>query len=694
MSRARRMRGREGCCSSDNIDHTARGGEYWDVPKGSALSEEEWDALTLIEGNVLWAVDSKGERGVTPAGLPNPVGARNKIREDKAIAVIAAGRGPGTRIVDTLPMYPDWYRGNGTAGNKAERRRHDLEKAHRDGQIPAPTETEAAKGNVLVAGSTTFSIYPSHRAIVPWCKPCSTSGEDFRDGLSQALGEMSQAVRIIAMAVSYIPVFGTAVSFVLNASLSLAEGEGFSEAMLDGVGSALPGQPATGMAFNAVRSIAKGERIDKIAIAALPLDPSTKKTINAVVSIVESIANGERIDTLAMNTVYNYLPPEGQKAMSLARRIAGGENIGKLALEEAGNTAIGQQVKATVAQVQQAYETAKAMGPEAINAFIVQAGYQGSVDTLPPNVKESVLAAMMIGRAEKAKFALEARTFTTEEWPGQKSTNDQLEAQGRAIVNSGATVKNDTGYNQPLYEIRNKYPTWKTVVQHTTRWDPITNITSQERWTEENDDPITEDWRRGFDIGIGLCQEMSEEGPGQNKIRASLTLRSKMLGFRAGQIIQYKRTQEAKDKALMQNFATGVASSISQMDIIAINLAAKKGAEISTKVRQIREAKGLIKSGNYRWGFDIGTGLCYGTKVATPEQSRIRNLLGPFFRNSGPTATNGSLEAIKGFDVAQALQQQITKTMATASIVKAPTVVIVPKVKASFFKRLFTALGL
>jgi len=690
MSRARRMRGWEGCCSSDNIDKSARGGEYWDTPKPGLLNEAEEDAIILISGGTLWSTDSKGNRIFTPAGLPHAHADRMKVREDNAIAVIAAGRGANTRVADTWPMPAEWYRGNG-APNKAERRRHDLEYTFKDSGRPA-TEEEAAKGRVLVAGSPLFYIQSAHKGIIPWCKPCSTTGEDLRDGWGQVLTEMAPAFRVIAMACSYIPVFGTAVSFVLNASISLAEGAGFSEAMLDGIGTALPGQPVSGAAFSAVRSIANGDRIDKIGISMLPVSESVKKTINAAVSIVESIAKGERIDTLAMNTVHNYLPPEGQKAMSLARRIAGGENIGKLALEEAMNTPIGQTVKTNIAQVQQAYETAKAMGPDAINSFIVQAGYQASIDTLPPTVKDSLIAAIVVGRAEKAKMAMESRSFTTDEWPSQKGTNDQLAIQGQAIINSGATVKNDTGFNLPLYKIRNEYSEWTTKVEHTERWDAITNITRPERWTEENVDKINDEWRRGFDIGIATCQGCSVDGPGQIKVFTSLTLRERMKGFRAAQVIQYKRTQEAKDRAQLQTFAATVASSVPQMDLIAINLAAQKGSQIASKVRQLHDAKGLIPSGSYRWGFDIGTGVAYGSKAVTPEQTRIRNLLGPFFRNSGPDGTNGSLTAIKGFDAAQLLQHQITKTLSAPPPVAKKA--IVPKVEIGFFSRLFAAMGL
>jgi len=87
---------------------------------------------------------------------------------------------------------------------------------------------------------------------------------------------------------------------------------------------------------------------------------------------------------------------------------------------------------------------------------------------------------------------------------------------------------------------------------------------------------------------------------------------------------------------------------------------AAKGAAIASQNANVAAARALGSDGNYRWGFDVATGVCQGMSVPGPGQTAIRNKLGPFYYN-GPGGVKGTNEAMKGYDVGQALQHGITK---------------------------------
>jgi hypothetical protein len=66
------------------------------------------------------------------------------------------------------------------------------------------------------------------------CDGCfGNAWDQFVDDVSTTFTKMVPVIRGIAMATSYIPVFGTAVSFLINASVSLAQGASVDSAFLD-----------------------------------------------------------------------------------------------------------------------------------------------------------------------------------------------------------------------------------------------------------------------------------------------------------------------------------------------------------------------------------------------------------------------------------------------------------------------------
>lgn len=95
-------------------------------------------------------------------------------------------------------------------------------------------------------------------------------------------------------------------------------------------------------------------------------------------------------------------------------------------------------------------------------------------------------------------------------------------------------------------------------------------------------------------------------------------------------------------------------------DISAIKGYAAKGAALASSNSSVAAARALVADGNYRWGFDVASGLCQGMWSPGPGQSALRGKLGPFYSH-GPNGAKGSNEAMKGFDVGQALQHGISK---------------------------------
>jgi len=313
------------------------------------------------------------------------------------------------------------------------------------------------------------------------------------------------------MVVSYIPVIGTAISFALNASISLAQGQTVDQAFLDGVGAALPGQPMSGEAFNAVRAIAKGDPIDKIAIAALPLDQSTKDLISTASDVIQAIVNGEPITRIAVDELYANLPDAGKKAMDIAKRVVNGENIPGIVVSDAERAVINAAV---------------AGGESAVNKYISEAGYQAALSTIDPSLRDAITVGLMAGAMEKHADQFVGTFNFSDKAP---ATNDAYAAKGRQIIASGAKYN-----NVKLADILQG--SRFTIVVN--MFNAVEGHPEKRAVTYEIDDL----WRRGFEVAIGLCEGMSEDGPGQQGVKVSLGNIHTQNGFDAGQAVQYHRT--------------------------------------------------------------------------------------------------------------------------------------------------------
>jgi hypothetical protein len=464
-----------------------------------------------------------------------------------------------------------------------------------------------------------------------WCAKCETGLEN---AWSSILDALPAAARGLAMIASYIPVFGTAVSFIVTTAVNLAEGQRIDAAALDAVGAALPGQPVSGMAFNATRAIVQGDRIDKVAIdvlvKSLPIDEGTKKyvaqTVTTASAIVVDVARGRPISDVALEEIYKQLPPEGKRSMDIARRLAAGEN----AIDIAKDSVLTQSTQA----MQAAVDAAKASGKDAVNKFIGEAAYEGIMATLDPDLQRALKVAFVAGEIERRK-SIPIGTFTTAEQ--NVPTNDAYAANGQKIIKSGTTWRHIT-----LFEIRQR-PSFTITIQ---KFDPLSGKTQPREETYEIDDQ----WRRGFDVAIGLCEGKKTSDLFQQKVRASLVNVHAQQGFDAGQAIQFERTASraetlsASKSSLSMMLKPGAPSVQSSQPVVqalppvgepvpvsssrtidpALRVAlANRGIALANKDPEIRAERAAQPTTAIQRGFDIATALLEN-RTAPSDVARVR----------------------------------------------------------------------
>jgi hypothetical protein len=374
-----------------------------------------------------------------------------------------------------------------------------------------------------------------------WCQKCETGLEK---AWSDTLKVLPVAARGIAMIVSYIPVYGTAVSFLINTSVSLAEGEPIDQAILDAIGATLPGQPTSGMAFRAGVSIARGERIDHVAIDALPIDKKVKDILKTADDIVYAIATGDNVTNVVLDNIQRRLPPEAAQGMGYARRIINGENVYEMVLSEA-EQAIVQKVRAEADAI---LEAAKDKGQAAVrasheqvealkNQYVAEVGYQLAITKLPTELRDAVSVGLVVGAHKEPEYP---RFGSVPEQ--NKEVNDTYAQKGERIIAGGARYNMRT-----LSAIRSGTSFTITIDD----FDALNGVWVKKKKTYT----ITDGWRRGFTIAIGLCEGSSQRGPGQTAVYQTVAEAGGRDGFDAGQAIQYERTLHG-DAGQLQQVAT------------------------------------------------------------------------------------------------------------------------------------------
>jgi hypothetical protein len=143
---------------------------------------------------------------------------------------------------------------------------------------------------------------------------------------------------------------------------------------------------------------------------------------------------------------------------------------------------------------------------------------------LDPLLQNALYAGMMAGASEIHQFV---GVFDASEH--DVASNDVLAAKGRAIMAAGAKWRGRLLSNvRAAGRLRFTLPMYDQLSATT---QPRVNVYE-----------ITDQWRRGFDVAIGLCEGMSENGPGQQRVKQSLGQWDAKRGFDVGQRMQHERT--------------------------------------------------------------------------------------------------------------------------------------------------------
>ena len=372
-----------------------------------------------------------------------------------------------------------------------------------------------------------------------WCQRCETWLET---AWSDILDALPVAARGLAMIASYIPIYGTALSFAINTSVSLAEGESVNQSLIDGIGGALPGQPTSGMVYKAGVAIAQGERVGDVFIDSLNLDSSVTAALKVADQVLYGLAAGENVTNVAYQAIQQVLPPEAQQGMDYARRFIGGEDVPQMILSQAEQVvADGVKDKARAileranGQGAEALSAAQAEVNSIYNQYAAEFGYQMAFDRLPGDARAWIQLGLTGGGALKGAGQF-VGTFGS---VPEKNTaeNDSFETKGRKLIASG--IK----YGNKLVSDILRQSKFTIVIDF---YDLLNGVWTKRAMTYD----ITDAWRRGFTIAIGACEGCSERGPGQLAVYQTLAEVGGRGGFDAGQAVQFNRTIQGRLGAL------------------------------------------------------------------------------------------------------------------------------------------------
>jgi hypothetical protein len=425
---------------------------------------------------------------------------------------------------------------------------------------------------VLISGETKMRTSDKGNYEFLWCKKCETPLEAI---WSDVLAALPVAARAVAMVASYVPVFGTALSLVINTTVSLAEGESISQSVLDGIGGALPEQPVSGIAFNAAVAIGSGERLDRAAIDTLIPDESVKDVLKVADDVVFGIASGQAVTEVMYNTIRDRLPAEAQLGMDYARRVINGENIPQMILTQAEQVVAdglrsdaGFILEAAKNQGAAAMSVAQSEVDALYNQYAAEFGYQMALDMLAPEARGWLQLGLVGGAAIRPEQPqIEERFATVPE--SNRGENDIYKMKGENLIASGIR------YNiMPVSDILNRSKFSITI----DFYDLLDEVWTKRLMSYD----ITDAWRRGFTIAIGVCEGSSERGPGQLAVYHTLAEVGGRAGFDAGQAVQFNRTLSG-DSGL---FKTTIAKADQPSD--AALLAKKEDGAVSAITNNVR----------------------------------------------------------------------------------------------------------
>jgi hypothetical protein len=221
--------------------------------------------------------------------------------------------------------------------------------------------------------------------------------------------------------------------------------------------------------------------------------------------------------------------------MQLARRFINGENVPEMILSQ-GEQVVADEVRNSARSL---LEEASRRGPAELteaqarvnamyNQYAVEFGYQMAVDRLPGDVRGHIQLGMTAGAALAGRPVQFIGTFGS--IPEKNvAANDTNEAKGAELIAAGITYQ-----LKPVSDILQQ-GTFSIVVD---AYDALNGTWIKRPMVYQ----ITDSWRRGFRIAIGVCEGCSVQGLGQLAVYQTLAEDGGRAGFDAGQAVQFERT--------------------------------------------------------------------------------------------------------------------------------------------------------
>jgi hypothetical protein len=258
----------------------------------------------------------------------------------------------------------------------------------------AAASAAASGKNVFQAAARSIASTPLTRFAVDTAAGVAR-GENVLKSVKKAglagVADFKDNLRFAALVAPFVPGIGTGVAAALATANALASGERISDALIAGARNAIPGGALAQSAFDIAANVAKGKNLSEAALNAvrsrLPGGPLAQAAFDTslalakgknlqesilagggrllpkspytadITSFIRKVASGENVAKAALSSAGNLvlkrieqqggriltgsgiLPksPYAADAMSFARRVASGENVGKAALSSAGN---------------------------------------------------------------------------------------------------------------------------------------------------------------------------------------------------------------------------------------------------------------------------------------------------------------------------------------------------------------------
>jgi hypothetical protein len=117
--------------------------------------------------------------------------------------------------------------------------------------------------------------------------------------------------------IGFVPGVGQGIGAALGAGLALAQGQNISDALLNGVKSALPGGQLAQSAFSVAKGVAQGKPITDLGLDAIPLPDDQKKALAFTVHAAKALASGKPVDQALLDHAQSVLPPDIMRAATV-----------------------------------------------------------------------------------------------------------------------------------------------------------------------------------------------------------------------------------------------------------------------------------------------------------------------------------------------------------------------------------------